>query len=171
MARRFTVVPVGQTDSYLDIATSNPFDLDAEKMLAFATGREVRMLLGTPAVIRQRIDEHVDIRAGPRLVARVRSKQIQRADALLPKRRLGDLQPGDDIVAVHSFILDLIGARRNTSLFVVAAVIVAGVAIVLVARVRVALAHRHGSDRHGSDRHWSDRHGYDRHGHHRRVGP
>jgi type II secretory ATPase GspE/PulE/Tfp pilus assembly ATPase PilB-like protein/CheY-like chemotaxis protein len=57
LARRFTVVPVGQTDSYLEIATSNPFDLDAEKMLAFATGREVRMLLGTPAVIRQRIDE------------------------------------------------------------------------------------------------------------------
>jgi type II secretory ATPase GspE/PulE/Tfp pilus assembly ATPase PilB-like protein/CheY-like chemotaxis protein len=57
VARRFTVVPVGQTDSYLEIATSNPFDLDAEKMLAFATGREVRMLLGTPAVIRQRIDE------------------------------------------------------------------------------------------------------------------
>jgi type II secretory ATPase GspE/PulE/Tfp pilus assembly ATPase PilB-like protein/CheY-like chemotaxis protein len=57
VARRFTVVPVGQTDSYLEIATANPFDLDAEKMLAFATGREVRMLLGTPAVIRQRIDE------------------------------------------------------------------------------------------------------------------
>jgi type II secretory ATPase GspE/PulE/Tfp pilus assembly ATPase PilB-like protein/CheY-like chemotaxis protein len=57
VARRFTVVPVGQTDSYLEIATSNPFDLDAEKMLAFATGREVRMLLGTPAVIRQRIDD------------------------------------------------------------------------------------------------------------------
>jgi type II secretory ATPase GspE/PulE/Tfp pilus assembly ATPase PilB-like protein/ActR/RegA family two-component response regulator len=57
VARRFTVVPVGQSDSYLEIATANPFDLDAEKMLAFATGREVRMLLGTPAVIRQRIDE------------------------------------------------------------------------------------------------------------------
>ena len=57
VARRFNVVPVGQTDSYLEIATANPFDIDAEKMLAFATGREVRMLLGSPAVIRQRIDE------------------------------------------------------------------------------------------------------------------
>ena len=45
LARRFTVVPVGQTDSYLEVATANPFDIDAEKMLAFATGREVRMLL------------------------------------------------------------------------------------------------------------------------------
>src|SRR3954453_23452469 len=57
VARRFTVVPVGQTDSYLEIATSNPFDLDAEKMLAFATGREVRMLLGTPSKIREKLDE------------------------------------------------------------------------------------------------------------------
>src|SRR5690349_1408658 len=57
LARRFNVVPVRQTDSYLEVATANPFDIDAEKMLAFATGREVRMLLGSPAVIRNRLDE------------------------------------------------------------------------------------------------------------------
>ncbi len=57
VARRFNVVPVKQTDSYLEIATANPFDIDAEKMLAFATGREVRMLLGSPGTIRLRLDE------------------------------------------------------------------------------------------------------------------
>src|SRR5882724_375208 len=57
VARRFNVVPVGQTDSYLEVATANPFDIDAEKMLAFATGREIRMLLGSPATIRQRLDD------------------------------------------------------------------------------------------------------------------
>ena len=57
VARRYNVVPVRQTDSFLEVATANPFDIDAEKMLAFATGREVRMLLGSPATIRQRIDE------------------------------------------------------------------------------------------------------------------
>jgi type II secretory ATPase GspE/PulE/Tfp pilus assembly ATPase PilB-like protein/ActR/RegA family two-component response regulator len=57
VARRYTVVPVGQTDSYLEIATANPFDIDAEKMLAFATGREVRMLLASPTTIRYRLDE------------------------------------------------------------------------------------------------------------------
>ena len=57
VARRFNVVPVGQTDSYLEVATSNPFDIDAEKMLAFATGREVRMLLGSPSRIRERLDD------------------------------------------------------------------------------------------------------------------
>jgi type II secretory ATPase GspE/PulE/Tfp pilus assembly ATPase PilB-like protein/CheY-like chemotaxis protein len=57
LARRFTVVPVRQTDSYLEVATANPFDIDAEKMLAFATGREVRMLLGSPTKIREKLDE------------------------------------------------------------------------------------------------------------------
>jgi type II secretory ATPase GspE/PulE/Tfp pilus assembly ATPase PilB-like protein/CheY-like chemotaxis protein len=57
LARRFNVVPVRQTDSYLEVATANPFDIDAEKMLAFATGREVRMLLGSPSKIREKLDE------------------------------------------------------------------------------------------------------------------
>jgi type II secretory ATPase GspE/PulE/Tfp pilus assembly ATPase PilB-like protein/CheY-like chemotaxis protein len=57
LARRFNVVPVGETDSYLEVATANPFDMDAEKMLAFATGREVRMLLGSPSKIREHLDE------------------------------------------------------------------------------------------------------------------
>jgi type II secretory ATPase GspE/PulE/Tfp pilus assembly ATPase PilB-like protein/CheY-like chemotaxis protein len=57
VARRFNVVPVRQTDSFLEVATANPFDIDAEKMLAFATGREVRMLLGSPSKIRERLDE------------------------------------------------------------------------------------------------------------------
>ena len=57
LARRFNVVPVRLTDSYLEVATANPFDIDAEKMLAFATGREVRMLLGSPSRIREKLDE------------------------------------------------------------------------------------------------------------------
>ena len=57
LARRFNVVPVRQTDSYLEVATANPFDIDAEKMLAFATGREVRMLLASPSKIREKLDE------------------------------------------------------------------------------------------------------------------
>jgi type II secretory ATPase GspE/PulE/Tfp pilus assembly ATPase PilB-like protein/CheY-like chemotaxis protein len=69
LARRFTVLPVGQTDSYLEIATANPFDIDAEKMLAFATGREVRMLLASPARLRTRIDELY--RSGEEIVSRL----------------------------------------------------------------------------------------------------
>ena len=69
LARRFNVVPVGETDSYLEVATANPFDIDAEKMLAFATGREVRMLLASPARIKAKIDELY--RAGEEIVSRL----------------------------------------------------------------------------------------------------
>src|SRR6266705_448710 len=45
LARRFHVLPLRVTDSFLEVATANPFDLDAEKALAFATAREIRTLL------------------------------------------------------------------------------------------------------------------------------
>jgi type II secretory ATPase GspE/PulE/Tfp pilus assembly ATPase PilB-like protein/CheY-like chemotaxis protein len=58
VARRYHILPLRSTDSYLEIATATPFDYDCEKTLAFATGREVRMLLASPAAIRDKIDEH-----------------------------------------------------------------------------------------------------------------
>ncbi len=57
VARRYHIVPMVVTDSYLEIAASNPFDLDCEKTLAFATGREVRVHLASPSKIREEIDE------------------------------------------------------------------------------------------------------------------
>ncbi|MDH3495797.1 MAG: type II/IV secretion system protein [Gemmatimonadota bacterium] len=57
VARRYAVLPILVTDSYLELATANPFDLDCEKTIAFATGREVRMLIASPAAIRNKIDE------------------------------------------------------------------------------------------------------------------
>ncbi|HEX9282995.1 MAG TPA: type II/IV secretion system protein [Gemmatimonadales bacterium] len=57
LARRFHVLPLRVTDSYLEVATANPFDLDAEKALAFATAREIRMLLLAPSKIAERLDE------------------------------------------------------------------------------------------------------------------
>ena len=56
-ARKYHVLPLRVTDSYLEIATANPFDLDCEKTLAFATGREVRMQLASPKKIQEKIDE------------------------------------------------------------------------------------------------------------------
>jgi type II secretory ATPase GspE/PulE/Tfp pilus assembly ATPase PilB-like protein/ActR/RegA family two-component response regulator len=57
LARRFGVVPTRVTDSVLEVATANPFDLEAEKMLAFATGREVRMQLAGPSKIGEKLEE------------------------------------------------------------------------------------------------------------------
>jgi len=78
LARRFTVVPVGQTDSYLEVATANPFDIDAEKMLAFATGREVRMLLASPGRLRAKLDEIY--RSGEEIVSRLLAGMDEEAE-------------------------------------------------------------------------------------------
>ncbi len=57
VARRYHILPFRATDSYLEVATANPFDLDAEKALAFATAREIRMLLLAPSKIAEKLDE------------------------------------------------------------------------------------------------------------------
>ncbi|MFQ5549753.1 MAG: GspE/PulE family protein, partial [Gemmatimonadales bacterium] len=57
VARQYHILPLRITDSHLEIATANPFDLDCEKNLAFATGREVRSLLASPSGIGEKIDE------------------------------------------------------------------------------------------------------------------
>ncbi|HZI21241.1 MAG TPA: type II/IV secretion system protein [Gemmatimonadales bacterium] len=57
VARRYQILPIRATDSYLEVATANPFDLDAEKALAFATAREIRMLLLAPSKIAEKLDE------------------------------------------------------------------------------------------------------------------
>ena len=57
VARRYQILPFRATDSYLEVATANPFDLDAEKALAFATAREIRMLLLAPSKIAEKLDE------------------------------------------------------------------------------------------------------------------
>lgn len=57
LVRRFGILPLRQTEALLEIATANPFDIDAEKDLAFATGREVRSFLCSPLMIKEKMDE------------------------------------------------------------------------------------------------------------------
>ena len=57
LARRHHVLPLRLTDSYLEIGTANPLDLDAEKALAFNTAREIRLFLLAPSKINEKLDE------------------------------------------------------------------------------------------------------------------
>src|SRR5438128_1883777 len=57
LARRYRVLPLRITDSFLEVATANPFDLGAEKALASATAREIRTQLAAPSRIAERLDE------------------------------------------------------------------------------------------------------------------
>lgn len=56
-ARRYSVVPVAATETWLEVATSDPFNLDCERALAFATGRSIRFALASPAAIARALDE------------------------------------------------------------------------------------------------------------------
>ena len=87
VARKHNVLPLRITDSTLDAATANPFDIDAEKMLAFATGREVRLLLSSPGRIRDRLEE------------------LYRGENLVSKL-LGGLETGADVHQVDEAQLD-----------------------------------------------------------------
>src|SRR2546422_5642547 len=55
LARRYRVLPLRLTDSFLELGTANPFDLDAEKALAFATAREIRLFLVAPSKISEKL--------------------------------------------------------------------------------------------------------------------
>ncbi|MDQ8155412.1 MAG: type II/IV secretion system protein [Gemmatimonadota bacterium] len=57
LARKYRILPLAISDSVLDIATSDPHDLDCERTLAFALGRTVRMALASPTRIAERIEE------------------------------------------------------------------------------------------------------------------
>jgi type II secretory ATPase GspE/PulE/Tfp pilus assembly ATPase PilB-like protein/ActR/RegA family two-component response regulator len=57
LARRYRVLPIRETDSYIEVATANPFDLDMEKTLAFATAREIRLCLLPPSKISEQIEQ------------------------------------------------------------------------------------------------------------------
>ena len=57
LARKYHVIPLAISDSTLDIATSDPLDLDCERTLAFALGRTIRMSISAPRRIQERIEE------------------------------------------------------------------------------------------------------------------
>jgi type II secretory ATPase GspE/PulE/Tfp pilus assembly ATPase PilB-like protein len=57
LARRYRVLPLQISDSILDVATADPYDLDCERTLAFALGRTVRLSLASPTRILERLDE------------------------------------------------------------------------------------------------------------------
>ncbi len=86
LARRFAILPLSVSESTLEIATSNPYDLDCEKTLEFATRRSVRLSLATPARIQERIEEvYAPVERVNKLIGRADNSRIQpvveRADA------------------------------------------------------------------------------------------
>ena len=76
LARRFGILPLSVSATILDIATANPYDLDCEQTLGFATSRAVRMALASPGRIAERIEE---VYAPVKRVNRMLNKSAQRS--------------------------------------------------------------------------------------------
>src|SRR5688572_18252435 len=56
-ARKYSVLPLTVSDRRVVVATSDPFDVEAEHTLAFATGRDIVFHLAARDSIVHRIDE------------------------------------------------------------------------------------------------------------------
>lgn len=57
LARRYGVLPLTASATLLEVATSNPYDLDCEQTLAFVAGRRIRMTLASPTRIAALLEE------------------------------------------------------------------------------------------------------------------
>ncbi len=88
LARRFGVLPLSLSDSTLEIATANPYDLDCERTLAFASGRAVRMSLASPLRIAERLEEVY--------------APVDRVKRMLPSATPGEIQRISEHTAVRS---------------------------------------------------------------------
>src|SRR4051812_30454904 len=92
LARRFAVLPLAISESILDVATSNPYDLDCEQLLAFATRRRVRMSLAAPHRILKRLEEvYAPIERAGKLVDREVTASIEPIE----KADNADSEPGE----------------------------------------------------------------------------
>jgi type II secretory ATPase GspE/PulE/Tfp pilus assembly ATPase PilB-like protein/8-oxo-dGTP pyrophosphatase MutT (NUDIX family) len=57
IARKYHVLPLAADAASIEIATSNPFDVDCERALAFVCAKSVRLTLASPMMIAERIAE------------------------------------------------------------------------------------------------------------------
>lgn len=57
IARRYGIVPLSVSGHTLDVATADPWDLDAERAVAFVSGRSLRVWLASPDRISKKLDE------------------------------------------------------------------------------------------------------------------
>ncbi len=92
LARKHRVVPLVANERTIQIATSDPSDLDVEQTLRFVTGRDVAFHIAAPSALAQRLD------------------QLYRPAATI-ERLLNGLEPGR-VEAVEVEMLPLAGERE-----------------------------------------------------------
>jgi type II secretory ATPase GspE/PulE/Tfp pilus assembly ATPase PilB-like protein/8-oxo-dGTP pyrophosphatase MutT (NUDIX family) len=138
IARKYRVLPLSLSGHTLDVATANPWDLDAERSVAFVSGRSVRMWLASPPAIASALDRAygdppsepayespvtgLDAEPVVRLVDRIVSAGIDQGASDI------HLEPEEDGIAVR-YRID--GLLRHTT------VLPKAVGIPLVSRIKI----------------------------------
>jgi type II secretory ATPase GspE/PulE/Tfp pilus assembly ATPase PilB-like protein/8-oxo-dGTP pyrophosphatase MutT (NUDIX family) len=100
IARKYHVIPLSASLHTLDIATSDPWDLDAERSIAFVSGHSIRMWLAHPHEISSALDTAYARRSAVgesvvRLVDRVVTTGIEQGASDI------HLEPEEDGIAVR----------------------------------------------------------------------
>ena len=138
IARKYRVLPLSVSAHTLDVATANPWDLDAERSVAFVSGRSVRIWLASPLAIAAALDrtygaeqgvsdgtvpgDNLDAEPVVRLVDRIVSSGIDQGASDI------HLEPEEDGIAVR-YRID--GLLRHTM------VLPKAVGIPLVSRIKI----------------------------------
>ena len=99
VARRFAVLPLGISESILDVATANPYDLDCEQLLAFVTRRRVRMSLAAPERILERLEEvYAPVERGGQILERAVTTSMEPVIENLDDTDLADVVADQPVI-------------------------------------------------------------------------
>ena len=102
-ARRYRVLPLRAADGALEVATADPLNLDCERALSFATGRNVRFALASPIAIARALDGAY--RDEPTALARV---DVQHLTADVEAAPVAP-DDGDESASISRLVDDLLG--------------------------------------------------------------
>src|ERR1051325_8382962 len=108
-ARKYTVLPLSVTDRRVVVATADPFDMECEHTLAFATGRDVEVRPASREAIAKRIDEVYrpdGAKNGPERLADVQLLGKEQHESGSPTAAAGD--DGNAGVSVTSVVDELL---------------------------------------------------------------
>ena len=117
-ARKYTVLPLSATDRRVVVATADPFDVECEHTLAFATGRDIEFHLAERSAILRRIDEVYRAESGRRAPERLLDVQLlgkeQNDGASITTALITDGEIGRSVSAlVDELLADAIAARAS----------------------------------------------------------
>jgi type II secretory ATPase GspE/PulE/Tfp pilus assembly ATPase PilB-like protein/8-oxo-dGTP pyrophosphatase MutT (NUDIX family) len=103
IARKYQVVPLSASPHTLDVATANPWDLDAERSIAFVSGRSVRMWLAAPYAIREALDSAYSADIARQLASQPVVRLVDRVVTSGIEQGASDihLEPEEDGIAVR----------------------------------------------------------------------